>query len=142
VIYNAGSDYNGTGNPFGAITLSANAHLNLTAPTTGTYAGIALFQARDNAQPITLGANAIAALGGGILYAPAALVSLGDNAQLTQAPLIVNELQITGNGIESVSAVTSRLSGPSAGAAGQTLAFALTFGTDALVLANATFRIV
>jgi hypothetical protein len=144
VIYNAGSDYNGVGNPLGAITLSDNAHLNLTAPTSGPYAGIALFQARDNAQPITLRGNAIEGLSGGILYAPAALVSLGDNAQLSQAPLIVNELQITGNGIESVSAVPSQVSGPSVGVVAQSLAFALTFGTDAYAYAqaNPTFRIV
>ena len=44
LIYNAGSNYLGNGNTFGAISISGNAQLNLTAATTGMYAGIVFFQ--------------------------------------------------------------------------------------------------
>src|SRR5262249_35086773 len=40
MIYNAGSNYPGAGGTFGAINISGNASLTLTAATTGAYAGV------------------------------------------------------------------------------------------------------
>ena len=97
LIYNAGSNVLGSGNSFGGITISGNATVNLTASSTGTYAGIAIFQSRDNASAITVSGNADLNLGTGVLYTPAAVVSDSGNAQLA-ADLIVNELAISGNG--------------------------------------------
>ena len=56
MIYNAGSNYPGSGGNFGGITLSGNGTFNLTAPTTGTYAGILIFQSRQNTRALSFSA--------------------------------------------------------------------------------------
>ena len=61
MIFNAGSAYNATtgnyGGTYGSITLSGNGTYSLSAPTTGTYAGILIFQDRTNAAALTLSGN-------------------------------------------------------------------------------------
>ncbi len=47
-IYNAGSNYPGSGGTFGGITIGGSGTANLTASTTGPYAGILIFQSRQN----------------------------------------------------------------------------------------------
>jgi hypothetical protein len=94
-IYIAGCDFCGSSDEIGSVTLSGHGTLNLTAPTCGPYAGVVLFQARDNAQAITLSGNAAAGLGG-TLYAPAARLDLSGDAIL-QGSLVVNELTLSGD---------------------------------------------
>ena len=48
LIYNAGSNYPALGGNFGGITLSNSGSLNVSPATTGAYAGLTIFQARDN----------------------------------------------------------------------------------------------
>jgi hypothetical protein len=111
IIYNAGSNYPGSGGSFGAITMSGSSTLTLTAASTGAYAGICVFQSRDNTRTISLGGNAIVRLNGGLLYAPQATLSLSVNAQIRHNPLILGQLQISGNGISTPSnALTSATS--------------------------------
>ena len=96
-IFNAGSNYPGTGGSYGGITISGNGSFNLTAPTTGTYAGIVIFQSRDNTKTVTLSGNASGM--SGIVYAPAAQLAESGNAQLN-ASAIVDTLSASGNSIE------------------------------------------
>ena len=55
-IFNFGTNYNGTtdGGSFGSISLSGSGSISLLPPSSGTYAGILIFQGRDNAQALTL----------------------------------------------------------------------------------------
>jgi hypothetical protein len=94
-MYNAGSNYPSAGGTFGGITLSGNGTFNLTAPTTGTYAGILIFQSRQNTRALSFSGNAMAGMGGTI-YAANALLSLSGNASLTN-PLVVGMLNLSGN---------------------------------------------
>ena len=64
-IYNTGSE--GT---YGGIAITGNGEFNLTAPPTGPYAGILIFQARDNTRAMSLSGNALTGITGTI-YAPA-----------------------------------------------------------------------
>ena len=97
LIYNAGSNYPSTGGSFGSITLTGNSLVKLSPATTGNFAGIGIFQARDSSKPLTLRGKALLGLGAtGILYAPAALVQLSGNSNMAGA-LIVNELALSGN---------------------------------------------
>jgi hypothetical protein len=99
MIYNAGSNYNGgSGNTFGGITLSGNGTINLTAPTTGPFAGIVLFQSRDNLKAMSLSGNDTAGLSNGIVYAPGALLTISGNAIIQHVPFVVDELQLSDNG--------------------------------------------
>jgi hypothetical protein len=96
LLYNAGSNFPNAGGTFGGVTLSGTGTFNLTAADTGPYAGVVLFQARDNSRAIALGGNAVTGIGG-TLYAPQALLTVGGSAQVGGS-LVVNRLQLTGNG--------------------------------------------
>ena len=87
LIYNAGSK---------GITFSGNAIISLSAATTGSYAGIVLFQARDNDQPITMSGHANVSLNGAIYAANAQLILSGD-AQLFASSLVVGTMLADGN---------------------------------------------
>jgi sugar lactone lactonase YvrE len=77
------------------LMIEGNAALNLTAAATGPYAGVSIFQARDNGASISIGGQAVVTLAGA-LYAPAAAVSLAGKAQLS-APLVANRLTMAGS---------------------------------------------
>jgi len=96
LIYNAGSNFPSAGGTFGAVSLNGSGTFSLAAATTGTYAGILLFQASDNTQAVSLTANATVGLSG-TLYAPAAQLVINGSGQLTTAA-IVGQLRFTGNG--------------------------------------------
>jgi hypothetical protein len=125
MIYNAGSNYNGgTPGTYGGFTISGSGAVNLSPPTTGPYAGILLFQSRDNTRAIALSGAAVANIDGGVVYAPAALLNLSGSAQLgasnqPASPLIVNQLVCTGSG---TSDLTDGGDGSTADVAGQLLA--------------------
>jgi hypothetical protein len=94
-IYNASSSYPSSGGKFGGITLSGNGTFNLTAPSTGTYAGLLIFQSRQDTRALSFSANAKAGMTGSI-YAANALLSMSGNASLT-SPLVVGTLNLSGN---------------------------------------------
>ncbi len=96
LIVNAGSDYPSSGGTYGSITLSGNGSYKLTPASTGTYAGIVIFQTRDNSKALTVSGNASGMTG--TIYAPAAQLSESGNASLNAA-LIVDTLTISGNGV-------------------------------------------
>src|SRR5262249_3403553 len=96
VIYNAGSRFPSSGGSFGGISLSDNAVANLSAATSGTYAGVVIFQARDNNRALSLSSNASVSLTGTI-YAANALVTLRGNGTL-HGPVIADRLTLTDNG--------------------------------------------
>jgi len=102
MIYNAGSGYSlvsgSDGGTYGSITLSGNGSYNLSPPTTGTYAGIVIFQARDNTKALTLSGNASGMTG--TIYAPAAQLAESGNAQLNAA-VIVDTMTVSGNGVNN-----------------------------------------
>jgi hypothetical protein len=99
LIYNAGSNYPGSGGSFGSINLSNSAMLNISAATTGTYAGVAVFQSRDNMQALSVSNKAVINLQGGLLYAIKATLTVGTNAAVRRAPLIVDQLRLNGSGV-------------------------------------------
>ena len=82
----------------GALTVSGNANVNLTAQSTGAYQNIAIFQARNNASAITMSGNAVVNLNDAVLYSAnvQSIATLSGNA-VVDASLIVNELSISGN---------------------------------------------
>jgi hypothetical protein len=97
LIVNAGSNYsNGPGGTYGSISLSGNGSYKVTPMTTGAYAGIVIFQTRDNSRAINISGNASGMTG--TIYAPAAQLSESGNASLNAA-LIVDTLSISGNGV-------------------------------------------
>jgi hypothetical protein len=98
LIVNAGSNYPNIGVPgqtYGGISLSGNGSFNLSAATTGAYAGILIYQTRDNNHGLSLGGNGMGGLSG-LIYAPDALLTVSGNAAM-QNPLIIGMLSLSGN---------------------------------------------
>jgi hypothetical protein len=112
-IYNTSSNYPSSTGCYGGIKLSGNGSFSLTAPTSGEYAGIVIFQPSANTRAISLSGNAAAGLTGTI-YAPAALLYVSGNASVNGA-LVVSELSLSGN-----AASTQTAAGTNADNAGDT----------------------
>jgi hypothetical protein len=96
VIYNAGSKFPAAGGTFGAVSLGSSGTVSLSAPTSGPYTGVLIFQARDNSATLSLNAQSEVGLNG-VIYAQAALLSLGAGS-LLHSPVIVNTLSVSGHG--------------------------------------------
>jgi ELWxxDGT repeat protein len=101
-LYNAGSNYAGgqSGGSYGGIALSGNASCDLTAPTSGAYTGILIFQARDNTTALSLSGNATLNAHGTV-YAPDAQLSVSGNAELESLTLLIDGLSVSGYGAVS-----------------------------------------
>ena len=96
LIVNAGGNYPSAGGSYGGITLTGNGSYNLSPPSTGTYAGILIYQTRDTSKALTLSGNASGM--SGTIYAPAAQVAESGNAELNAA-IIADTMTISGNGV-------------------------------------------
>jgi uncharacterized delta-60 repeat protein len=99
-IYNTGSKYPNSGGNFGGITLSSNGTFSLTAPTSGPYAGVVIFQSRANTRALSLSGNAAAGLAG-TLYAPSAQLLVSGNATVNGS-LVLDKMSASGNGASTV----------------------------------------
>jgi hypothetical protein len=97
LIYNAGSNFPGTGGNFGGITLSGQGVINLLPPDQGVYGGVVVFQSRDNARALSLSGQGLGLLNTGSIYAKAALLTISGGAKLQDA-VVVDRLQLSGNG--------------------------------------------
>jgi uncharacterized repeat protein (TIGR01451 family) len=98
-IYNTGSNYPNAGGNFGGIALGGNGAINLSPPTTGTYAGILIFQSRADTRTLSLSGNALAGVTGTI-YAPSAKVMVSGGASLAGS-LVADRLSVSGNGVST-----------------------------------------
>jgi hypothetical protein len=127
LIYNAGTSYPQAGGTFSPISLTGNAQVTLSAATTGAYAGLTLFQARDNTQPITMTSGDLTGMSGSV-YAPSAPLTLSGNARLKNA-LLVARMNLSGNAEGPGSLIAARTSNtsrlPSASADGAANSIAL-----------------
>jgi hypothetical protein len=119
-IYNTSSNYPNSGGNFGGITLSGNGTFALTAPSTGPYAGVAIFQSRANTRALSFSGNAVSGISG-IIYAPNALLSFSGNSQL-QSALDVGMLNLSGDVALTQTAAGSDGSGDTSGIANTLLA--------------------
>ena len=97
MIYNTNTIYPAAGGTNGGIALTSTGTVNLSAPTTGVYAGILFFQARANASTISITDSATVTLSGTI-YAPEAVLSISGSGQV-QGALDVTKLQIGGSAV-------------------------------------------
>ncbi len=94
MIYNAGSSCPSPGGSYGSINWSSTGTFKLSAPTSGTYAGILIFQSRDNAQTLSLSENGSASSAiTGTIYATAAQLVDSGTTPITGS-LIVNLLAV------------------------------------------------
>jgi prepilin-type N-terminal cleavage/methylation domain-containing protein len=84
----------------GSFTVSGQATLRITAPTSGTYAGISIWQAASDTNAFSIAGNGGASSVGGLIYAPgASSVTLGTgNGGLIIGSVIAPNVNAGGNG--------------------------------------------
>jgi Flp pilus assembly protein TadG len=81
----------------GSSSLPGNVGLSLTAPTSGTYNGIVIFQPVSNTNTLNLTGNS-GSVFKGIVYAPGASVSLtGNSGSSIYADFVAKSLNLVGN---------------------------------------------
>jgi PKD repeat protein len=127
MIVNAGSQYPTTGGTYGSISLSGNGSYKLSPQTAGAYAGIVIFQPRDNTKAVTLSGNGAEITG--TIYAPAAQLSESGTAQLN-ASVIVDTMTVIGNGVNNAVALAT----PSASVAYSPAQIRTAYGINALAM--------
>jgi hypothetical protein len=81
----------------GGITLKGNTTIDITAPTSGAYAGVSYFEARDNTSPVDL-RGGTGFTDTGTLYFPAGDVTLQGTPSSYGNQLIANTLTVAGDG--------------------------------------------
>jgi hypothetical protein len=83
-----------------SVSLAGNGNINLSAPTTGTYQGVLMFQARDNATTAQITGNASMRVNG-VLYFPDANLKFGGNGGSTNdsgtTSVVAYHLTLDGN---------------------------------------------
>jgi uncharacterized repeat protein (TIGR01451 family) len=132
--------YNDPKNASGQILVTSGASVSLSAPTSGTYKNVVLFQARSSSVPITLSGGKVNLVGE--VYAAKALLNVVGTANLVvgappalgiTSELIVDSLISTGLGGVNVDAtptsvadVAVAISGPSTVTAGTNATYVIT----------------
>lgn len=89
---------------------SGNSNLNLTAPSTGPFANVAIYEEPADTLPVNMEGTPITGIGAnpgltGIIYLPNAMLELGGNSttQVLTTDLIVNKLFVFGNATVNIS---------------------------------------
>jgi Flp pilus assembly protein TadG len=101
MIANGGVTLAGTGVTFyfssGSLTMNGNSHVDLTAPTSGTYAGMLYLQSSTDSSTVILNGDTTSAWQG-TFYAPDAQLTLnGGNKNAAYTLFVVNTLTENGN---------------------------------------------
>ena len=101
MIYNAGSTYPTAGGTYGGITLSTTGNVNLSAPSTGPYAGVLFFQARTDPTVFSITENSAMTLSGVIYASDAApFTASGTTGRHgIDDAVVVNRLQMSGSAV-------------------------------------------
>lgn len=83
---------------------SGNSNLSLTAPTTGPFANVAIYQEPLDTNAVNMEGTPVSSLTG-IIYLPSAMLELGGNSttQNLTTDLIVNKLFVFGNATVNIS---------------------------------------
>jgi prepilin-type N-terminal cleavage/methylation domain-containing protein len=83
-----------------SISISGNVDINLTAPTTGDYAGILMWNATTNA--VSISGNGTSKLYNGAIYSPKADVTLAGTADLYIGMIVAKRILFSGTGITGI----------------------------------------
>ena len=90
-----------------SLTIDNGANVNLSAPTSGTYSGVLLYQDSADTQPISIQGGSGTTFTGTV-YAPSSNVTLGNGSGSTvSANLVANTLTMNGGGTLSSSATNN-----------------------------------
>lgn len=101
MIVNGNDTISGNGVTFyfstGSLTMNGNSHASLVAPTTGTYAGILLFESRTDASTVIVNGDSTSVWQGALYAADAQLLLNGGSNLAAYTILVSNTLTVNGN---------------------------------------------
>jgi hypothetical protein len=83
-------------------SVSGNGTIAVTAPITGTYAGISIMQARTDTHLLNISGNGANNTYGGVIYAPGAAVNASGNGSVATGSIVAGSLTCGGNGGVSI----------------------------------------
>jgi hypothetical protein len=111
LLYNANANYPAVGGICGSVSLAGTGTMTLSASSTGSYAGMIVFQDRSCAGAVAISVRTGTTLNG-TLYVPAATLNLTIANNVTIASQIVAyELGMTGNNTLTVSFTPAAVAG-------------------------------
>lgn len=92
----------------GGISSSGSSRFQITAPTSGTWQGVAIFQARDNTNGATLTGSTNQVING-LVYLPAANLAFtgGNSTTATNTTLAANTISLSGSTFIRAPAITA-----------------------------------
>jgi hypothetical protein len=97
LIYNTYATVGGTTYSYAPINIAATSSINLSAPTTGTYAGILFFEDRSAPEESDSYGGGSTAVYQGTIYAPNADITLYGNSSTTAYTILVaNTISLVG----------------------------------------------
>lgn len=88
-----------------SVVLNGAARFNVAPPTTGPYAGILIYQARDNRHTMKVTGGASLEGSTGIIYLPAGTLNVSGGAGI-HTNLVVGRLEVSGGGVIDVTGYT------------------------------------
>jgi hypothetical protein len=98
-IFNTLSNYPSAGGTCNGINITSNGSLNISAPTSGPYTGMLIYQDPACTQPLNLSSNGAINSVTGTIYAPTAQANLSSNGSMTiNGQLIVDSVKVTSGG--------------------------------------------
>lgn len=112
--------YNAPATSGDEINFSGTSTITLSAPTSGAYQGIVFFQNRASNAPVALGSGSVVVSLTGVVYAPAAPVTISGTAKITiqgdaangiSGALIAADLNKSGDGTLTVNASANTVGG-------------------------------
>ncbi|MGH9487565.1 MAG: pilus assembly protein TadG-related protein [Terriglobales bacterium] len=101
IIMNGTPTLTGTGvtfyNASGSFTLNGSSTTNLSAPTTGPFAGILVFQSRTDSSQLTVNGSNTAIINGAIYASDATIVDNGSGTASAYTILVSNKITVNGS---------------------------------------------
>lgn len=82
--------------PNGSISMAGGATVNLTAPTSGPYKGVGIYQPASNTSSVTMTGGSTQLINGAI-YAPGASVSFAGNSGGGGSTIVCDSISFVGN---------------------------------------------
>ena len=86
----------------GTVSVTGSAVLTLTAQTSGSYAGVALWQDQSDGNTLTLSSSSTNSTISGAVYAPAATVTGGSGGDFSVGQLVAGNLDCPVNGLVTI----------------------------------------
>jgi Flp pilus assembly protein TadG len=95
----------------GGVDVTGSSNITLTAPTSGTYAGILIFQNQNDSAPVTVTGSSTSKIEGTLYLPDASIQYTGSNSTAAYSIIVAKSITITGSGTTNVTSNYAALPG-------------------------------